>query len=258
MLDEGLESHVIARVVQVDDCNFYRDRVDSARQVKERSIESTNYYPTAFTETLNCLEEKSHKAEENTTDQIKIMTTQPPTTDPDINVRREADFVRFKRYAALTFLVASPILIALPPRKLDHLTVLLGGAFCVSANHITHERTGRSIMDRLVSRLSRGTRISELPSERALEIQARLRAAREKQLREGGLSQEEAEKLRARQEQDKGIAERVWMGGEEEGWRERRVREEQEALAEGRGYGDLIREHVWDVITGGDQSGKKD
>lgn len=186
------------------------------------------------------------------------MTTQPPTTDPDINDRREADFVRFKRYAALTFLVASPILIALPPRKLDHLTVLLGGAFCVSANHITHERTGRSIMDRLESRLSRGTRISELPSERALDIQARLRAAREKQLREGGLSQEEVEKLRARQEQDKGIAERVWMGGEEEGWRERRVREEQEALAEGRGYGDLIREHVWGVITGGDQSDKKD
>lgn len=182
------------------------------------------------------------------------MTT-PQETATDAS--READFIRFKNYAALTFLVASPILIALPPRKLDHLTVLLGGAFCVSANHLTHERTGRSIMERLESRLSRGVRVSELPSERALEIQARVRASREKQLRDGGLSQEEIEKLRARQVQDKGLAERMWMGGEQEGWREKRVREEQEALAEGRGYGYLIKEHVWDVWMG-KNSGKKD
>lgn len=181
------------------------------------------------------------------------MTTPQDTT---AEARREADFIRFKRYAALTFLVASPILIALPPRKLDHLTVLLGGAFCVSANHLTQERTGRSIMDRLESRLSRGVRVSELPSERAQEIQARVRASREKQLRDGGLSEEEIEKLRARQVQDKGLAERVWMGGEQEGWRERRIREEQQALAEGRGYGDLIKEHVWDVWTGKKSGGK--
>lgn len=52
MLDEGLKSHVIAQAVQVGDCNFYRDRVDSARQVKERSRESTNDYPTAFIKPL--------------------------------------------------------------------------------------------------------------------------------------------------------------------------------------------------------------
>lgn len=171
----------------------------------------------------------------------------------DLQSRREADYIRFKHYAALTFLVASPILIALPPRKLDHLTVLLTGAFCVSANHITQERTGRSIVGRLESRLSRAPvagPISELPSERAQEIQMRLRAAREKQLREGGLSQEEVEKLWARQEHDRGVTERVWMGGEEEGWKERRVREEQKALAEGRGYGDLIKEYVSDAWFG--------
>lgn len=169
----------------------------------------------------------------------------------DLQSRREANYIRFKHYAALTFLVASPILIALPPRKLDHLTVLLTGAFCVSGNHITQERTGRSIVDCLESRISRDPGpISELPSERAQEIQMRLRAAREKQLREGGLSQEKMEKLRARQEHDRGVAERVWMGAEEEGWKERRVRDEQKALAEGRGYGDLIKEYVWDAWSG--------
>ncbi|OJJ88466.1 uncharacterized protein ASPGLDRAFT_42040 [Aspergillus glaucus CBS 516.65] len=170
----------------------------------------------------------------------------------DIQSRREADYQRFKNYAALTFLVTSPILIALPPRKLDHLTVLLTGAFCVSANHLTHERTGRSIMDRLESRLSRHSAIiSGLPSERAQEIQARVRASREKQLRDGGLSEDEIEKLRTRQTQEKGMAERVWMGGEEEGWKQRRLREEAEALAEGKGYGDLIQEYVSDVWSWG-------
>ncbi|GAB1201264.1 hypothetical protein BDV32DRAFT_44652 [Aspergillus pseudonomiae] len=185
------------------------------------------------------------------------------STTTDIPARREEDYARFKNYAAYTFLVASPILIALPPRKLDHLTVLLGTAFAFSANHVTHERTGRSIVDRVHSKISSGRTIvpSGLPSERALEIQARMRAAREKQLREGGLTTEEIEKLRAREMQDKGVMERVWMGGESEGWKERRLREEQEALDAGKGYGDLIKEHIWDVWTWGKkdaEEGKKE
>ncbi|KAF4208605.1 hypothetical protein CNMCM5878_005432 [Aspergillus fumigatiaffinis] len=50
------------------------------------------------------------------------MTTDTPSPDVDIHSTREADYLRFKHYAALTFLIASPVLIALPPRKLDHLT----------------------------------------------------------------------------------------------------------------------------------------
>lgn len=112
-------------------------------------------------------------------------------------------------------------------------------------------------MDRLESRLSRHSAIiSGLPSERAQEIQARVRASREKQLREGGLSEEEIEKLRTRQTQEKGMAERVWMGGEEEGWKQRRLREEAEALAEGKGYGALIQEYVSDVWSWGKKDGE--
>ncbi|PLB51195.1 hypothetical protein P170DRAFT_406902 [Aspergillus steynii IBT 23096] len=185
------------------------------------------------------------------------------TTDPEASMqaRREADYERFKTYAAMTFLVASPVLIALPPRKLDHLTVLLTSAFCVSANHLTRERTGRSIVERIESRIS-STRSAlpasgELPSERAREIQARLRAARDAQIKEGGLVSEELERLKARQRQEKGVLEQVWMGGEEEGWKERRLREEQQALEEGKGYGDLIKEHIWDVWTWGEKEGEE-
>lgn len=175
------------------------------------------------------------------------MATQPPT---EILAQREKDYERFKNYTAIGFLIASPILIALPPRKLDHLTVLLTSAFCISANHITRERTGRSIVDRLESRLTtRPAVFRELPSNRAEEIQARLRAAREVQMREA--AGEELEKMKARQNQEKGVAERVWMGGESEGWMERRLKEEQKAIEEGKGYGDLIMEHIWDVWNWG-------
>ncbi|KAJ5102146.1 hypothetical protein NUU61_004368 [Penicillium alfredii] len=183
---------------------------------------------------------------------------EPPT---NTHSKREADYERFKNYAALTFLVASPVLIAIPPRKLDHFTVLLTGAFCVSANHITRERTGRSIVDRLETRLtSTPAAFRDLPSDRAEEIQARLRAARDAQIRDGGSVSDGVEKLKARQQQEKGLANRVWMGGEEEGWKERRLREEQKALDEGKGYGDLIKEHIWDVWTWGrkDESEEED
>ncbi|KAL4903204.1 hypothetical protein BDW74DRAFT_156851, partial [Aspergillus multicolor] len=94
-------------------------------------------------------------------DQPPTQPASPPQTQADFQTQpqaqlqqpplpnREADFARFKNYAAYTFLLASPILIALPPRKLDHLTVALTTAFGVSANHITRERTGRSIIDRI-------------------------------------------------------------------------------------------------------------
>ncbi|KAJ5112827.1 hypothetical protein N7532_000872 [Penicillium argentinense] len=174
-----------------------------------------------------------------------------PDPQMDTHAQRQADYERFKNYAAMTFLVASPVLIALPPRKFDYLTVMHASAFCISANYITRERTGRSIVERLASRLP--TRkpgvLRDLPSDRAEEIQARLRAAREAQIKEA--VGEELEKLKARQAQDQGIAERVWMGGESPGWMERRLQEEQKALEEGKGYGDLIQEHIWDVWNWG-------
>ncbi|KAL2864506.1 uncharacterized protein BJX67DRAFT_221514 [Aspergillus lucknowensis] len=185
---------------------------------------------------------------------------------------READFQRFKNYAAITFLVASPVLIALPPRKLDHLTVLLTTAFAFSANHLTREHTGRSIVDRIESRLaytnsspkspsstsssSSFLGIGDLPSERAKQVQERLRAAREGRMKEEGVPKEEMEKLKARQTQEKGVLQRAWMGNEEAGWKERRLQEEQKALDEGKGYGDLIKEHIWEVWTWGENKKK--
>ncbi|KAL4948581.1 hypothetical protein BDW69DRAFT_90737 [Aspergillus filifer] len=196
-------------------------------------------------------------------------TPQPP--NPQIP-NRDADFQKFKTYTAYTFLFASPVLIALPPRKLDYLTLALTGAFAVSANHVTYERSGRSIMDRIQGKLERGDKEKEkekgsgartwsLPSERALEVQRRLREDRERIIREEyGEDSEEMRRVRGeegrRRDGEKGVMQRVWMGGEEKGWMERRLEQERKALSEGKGYGDLIKEHIWDVWSWGEKEGK--
>jgi hypothetical protein len=194
-------------------------------------------------------------------------TTTMSSPDPsEIQAKREADYKRFKNYAAYTFLIGAPILIAIPPRKLDPLTVLVLCSFGASANHIVQDRTGRSIVDRIDARIAGFSGgFSSLPSERAQEIQERLRASRDAQIRQAeaellksqadanasGSVSEELEKLKARQLHEKGVVQRVWMGEEAEGWKEKRLRKEQEALSEGKGYGDLIQEHIWDVWTWG-------
>lgn len=86
-------------------------------------------------------------------------------------------------------------------------------------------------------------------------MQAKLRAAREAQIRQQreGEDPESVEKeLEKLRNSNRGALERVWMAGETEGWKERRLEEERKALQEGKGYGDLIKEHVWDVWTWGE------
>lgn len=156
-----------------------------------------------------------------------------PTTTPS-----NAQYVRFKHLASLTFLVTAPILIALPPRKLDVYTIALGTGFVLSANHLTVERTNRSILANVFP--------SALPTPTAQAIAASNARAREME------GQREKQGLN-------NIAERVWMGGEKEGWKERRLREERERLAEGEGYGDMIKDQIWEVWNWGrrDETGEE-
>lgn len=79
----------------------------------------------------------------------------------------------------------------------------------------------------------------DLPAGKAEEVRKRLR--RERAMREGGIERGG----------EKGLVGKLWMGGEEEGWKERRLREEREALEEGRGYGGLIMDQIWEVWNWG-------
>lgn len=177
--------------------------------------------------------------------------------------RRAAEYENFKHYAALTFVIGSPLLIALPPRKLDLYTASLASAWLLGANQLTRERTGDGFIGHLAHRLvptgrsatgGGGSAVGgfhDMPSEKAAELQARMREAREAAINSGTVRGEELERLRRRQEVQRGVLERVWMGSEQEGWKERRLAEEAEALQSGKGYKDLIIDQIWEVWNWG-------
>lgn len=65
-----------------------------------------------------------------------------------------------------------------------------------------------------------------------------------------GITEEEKGVVNSKQE-SKGVLEKVWMGGEGEDWKQQRDRKEKEALEEGRGYGGLIADQIWEVWNWG-------
>ncbi|KAK4952234.1 hypothetical protein LTR28_006709 [Elasticomyces elasticus] len=154
------------------------------------------------------------------------------------------------QYATLThnfsifLLVACPTLALLPPRKLDFYTIGLIGSAGLSANYLLKERTGKGVWQYVSRSRTAAESSTNLPTERAREFQRRLReerAAREAHDRALGVGNlEETEK-------HKGILERVWMGDEKEGWKERRMMEEREAFEEGKSLWDIMIDQIWEV-----------
>ena len=98
----------------------------------------------------------------------------------------------------------------------------------------------------------------ELPPK-AKEMQARLKE--EKIRRAKGIEslrmkgEELAERSRFEKEkkekEERGLLEKVWMGSEGEDWKAKRDQREKEALAEGKGYGGLIMDQIWEVWSWG-------
>jgi hypothetical protein len=99
---------------------------------------------------------------------------------------------------------------------------------------------------------------------KAKEMQARLREEklRREDAANGGIEDvrrkgEELSRLREQErvqkEKERGLLEKVWMGNEGDDWKEKRDRREREALEEGKGYWDLIKEQIWDVWSSGEK-----
>ncbi|GAM35074.1 hypothetical protein TCE0_015r03089 [Talaromyces pinophilus] len=155
---------------------------------------------------------------------------------PDaLQTARQNDYFKFKRYAAWTFVVAAPILIAAPPRKLDLNTAALSAAFGISANFLYKDSNphGRGLVDDLGVKYFGTSPVSTQPTSTS-----------------GGVSN-----LFNTLPTEK--AQKIWMGSETENWKEKRLREEQEALDEGKGYGDLIMDHIWEVWNWGKPNDQK-
>lgn len=149
-----------------------------------------------------------------------MSTTTTTTTQPPVPLRR--------LYLAL--FLTCPLLIALPPRKLDFYTFTLSGLFVFSAQKIAFADAQRRAATH---------RAGVLADTDAGGVKEAGPGRKEK--REGVL----------------GMARDLWMGNEQEGWKERRVKEERERLAGGEGYGDLMVGQVREALGRDRRTGER-
>lgn len=160
------------------------------------------------------------------------------STRPDDRNQIRDPYENFLYRSSQIGLVAAPVLILLPPRKLDLYTFLLSGAFVASGAHLYRRQ-----------QLDRASRGSLLLPARAQEVQINLaqEQGHRRLLEESGSAAEAKQGGSLLEEK----AKEIWMGGETAGWRERRLKEERERIANGEGYGDMIMDQIWDVWNWG-------
>ncbi|KAK7427144.1 hypothetical protein QQZ08_006413 [Neonectria magnoliae] len=177
----------------------------------------------------------------------KVATTRSPSMSQD-DAPPLPPRNAFIHNSAIAGAIILPIVMALPPRKMDIRFFVLAGAFSLATNQLAYEYTGQSIYGRFGSRV--GSLVgTELP-DGAKRTQKLLREHRER---------EAAEKKREA-ENKQGLAKVLndtWMGGEGENWREKRAEEHRKKFEEGKGFGDIIMDQVSDVWNGNWGSGAK-
>ncbi|KAL6712937.1 hypothetical protein ACLMJK_009492 [Lecanora helva] len=147
-----------------------------------------------------------------------------------------------------TIVVGTPILLALPPRKLDLYTFSLTTAWGYSAQQLYSHKYPSAISSSSVRTGSTGV-MGELGSAQIdppqTEAETRLRPGlgSDSTERKGEVGGDEGE-------DNRGWLRRMWMGGEKEGWQKRRLEKEREELEAGKGYGDIIMDQVREVFGG--------
>lgn len=189
--------------------------------------------------------------------------------------------------AALAMAVLCPIALLLPARggrgKSLLQNLILGGGAVWAVDTLATDYTGKSVTARSAERWgsllgiaqkseeekeaerkkkeesSAGGFLDALPTERAARNKALMEAERKRRAEAEGRTY-----VPRGEGESKGLWERVWMGGEKEGWKERRLEEERRALESGKGYGGLIADQVREVWEGkkdtkgeGEGEGKK-
>lgn len=174
---------------------------------------------------------------DNNTDISTAPLSPAETTITTTNDQAARDIESWRRIFLNTSVgvcVAIPIIVLLPPRKLDLYTFGLGVTWFMSAGFVSEQKTGQGLLWHV------GNHIPSVRNRERME----------------GLKREEEEQRRARRQEDgavqeevrkRGLLKGIWMGGESDDWVEERKRKEKEALEEGRGYGGLIMDQIKDV-----------
>lgn len=136
----------------------------------------------------------------------------PQMTTPTTTAQSAADIERWQSVfyrSSIAMCILCPAVMLMPPRKADLYTLGLGVTFFLSAGYVSEVRTGHGLLWHVGNGLPKWNRHRV-------------------------------------QMQEDGTMKKVWIG-QEEGmgdWVEKRKREEQEALEEGRGYGGLIGDYA--------------
>lgn len=170
------------------------------------------------------------------------MAKPPPEPTLEQKVHMTDSYYKFVHNTSIAMLFVAPVLIALPPRKLDFYTFTLGGIFAVSGNQLLREKNGVGILGLLPGK-SMEASIVAASQGRILEEPVKTDAAVKDIMREGRQTHSKME------ERVKSIP----KVGETDGWKERRLKEEQEKLDQGEGYGGMIIDQIWDVWSWGEK-----
>jgi hypothetical protein len=185
----------------------------------------------------------------------KMATPQPHILTPEerLALEQKARYDRITRNIAIGGLTLCPLIAVMPPRKLDWYTLSLGIGFYLSADHLATQYNGRSLLQQVSFR----SPIEALPTEKAKET-SRILKEREEAERDKARREAARMGLAGPQKESKPWWKKLWMGDEEEGWRERRMEEERKAFEEGKSYTDVILEQIWEVWTWEKKGGKKE
>lgn len=184
-------------------------------------------------------------------------------------------------YLHTAALICTPVAflgLVLPPRRLDFRTIVLGGTAVWGISQLKYDYTGKSMLHTFFEdkkpALSGSMFTSDLPSERAGEVQKMIKeekARREKtrELLASGMSEDHVRRVQElgrenRQAQSTGeqgektTLGAIWMGDADKDWKEKRAKKEQEALQEGgEGIWGLITDQISEVFTRGEKKAQE-
>ncbi|KAL2179211.1 uncharacterized protein P884DRAFT_283795 [Thermothelomyces heterothallicus CBS 202.75] len=213
----------------------------------------------------------------------------PPPSSSSSSSGEEPNRNPILHNAALAMAILCPVALVLPTRgggraKSTLQNAVLGGGAFWGVNQLAEDYTGKSITARSAERWGALLGVSvggagaaagagagdgssgnhkggssesssssssskvgfmhNLPTERAARNKELMEAERRRR------AEAEGKEYVPKKKAPGSLWERLWMGGEEEGWKERRLEEERRAIESGKGYGDLIADQVMEVWRG--------
>lgn len=164
---------------------------------------------------------------------------QPPQRQPTSDETQ--NLIKVLHNTAIFALVACPVLVLLPPRKFDAYTFGLGGATLFSANYLIREQTGRSPWQHITGRGPQPVLHQPMQS---IPVSSMEQANMNRELIHDG-----QEMRRLSKDEAPSVTEQVQS--QRDVWKVEREKEIKEDIEEGKGFGDMIIDQIWEVWNWG-------